>query len=1183
MKAFHSNRLEILAERLISLLRRPLSGDPLAPERIVVPHRTIERWLRLEIARATGIAANLKFELPATFAWSMMREAIRDLPADHPYAPNRLRWRLYDLLPRLDDLAEDIPKPWLAGGDPRRTFDLANSLAIVYDRCLLYRPQQVREWEKSDSPSDRKRDWQIRLWQRLIEEDPKSLRHPLDEDPKAPHWANALVAFRQTLLPESVPEAWPKRTFFFGISSFSPSYLEFIETLRKADRQATHELNLFILSPSSEYWSALRSPREADRGSDPNIDEEDRHFDFGNELVTGWARIARSSFDRLVGENEEEIDCYEIPEGNSRLARVQRDILELRSAAEGASAAEEISDEDDSLQIHVCHFALREAEVLHDRLLDIMRRDPEISPADISVLTPSPSVYGPAIKAVFESEGKIPVRLSRPKEADSSAIRAFVELLALPASRYEAPRVLAPLDAAAVRARFGIEEESLPLIRQWIRDAGIRWGIDAEHRAARGLPKREENTWRQGLKRLLIGYAVADDDDSVCDLVPCPIRGVGGLDPGTADYERLGGLVSYCEGIFALDDSIDRGKDRPAKDWAAELHRIVDRFFGAPAHGRQSDLDLLDDIEGIRRLIEQFSKEASPSPSAENTPAKGSMSIDFAVVRDAIETMAEGLSVESARLADAATVMSLAQGRIFPAKVVCVVGMNDGVFPRNPSIPTFDLVAAKPEPGDQDARLEDRFAFLEALLAARDCFIVSYTGRNIRNDEEIPPSVLVGEWLDYLRKRFGLVDDDSGDDSLDDSGDDNNDERILCRHPLQPFNPRYFEQRGDKKRSPLFSYSKEMRAAAQALQSDRQKEAPLDRRLLNPLPDDSKPDDAKSEKPASAADVEKSEGLAKSMTLDDLISFFINPTKGFLDKSLRIALRKPEDNLESEEIFSLDPLSRYGARRTLFRHRKDDGGIARSLAILQSAGRIPHGVFGEVDLERQRRMIQGLEEKLSPYRTVLDQAPQAIDIDIDGVRILGALGSERASERAKDLIGNADSEKMVFWRLGSLRAKDRLEIYLRQLAWSLSEGRRYPVDIVHYDNKSEQWKIECIDPPDDPQKILLSWLKAWRQGQSRPLVFFPETSMAFASVEGGKRDSDPWRDAHRKWKGSEFSEIGGEESDPFFSLVFEKIDIFAGDDEQQDFAANARDLLLPLVVATSDKDKGKGKGKGKKK
>ncbi|WP_025770734.1 exodeoxyribonuclease V subunit gamma [Thioalkalivibrio sp. HK1] len=1138
MRAFHSNRLEVLAERLVRLLRESPVSDPFEVERIVVPDRTIERWLRLEIARGTGIAANLEFELPAEFAWSMMRRAIPDLPLDHLYAPNRLRWRLYDLLLDFDDPSDDIPNAWRDGSDPKRTFDLADSLAKVYDRCLLYRPDRVREWEDTKPAPDREYCWQIRLWQRLIQDDPKAL-----------HWVNVISAFRQALRSRSVPAVpgacWPKRAFFFGVSSFTPSYLEFLETLKEADRKRAFDLNLFILSPSSQYWSAIRTPREVNRRHGIDIESPEEHFDIGNELVAAWARAGRSSFDRLVGENEEEIDCYEAGEKSSRLAEVQRDILELVPAAEGACALKRDFDEDDdSLQIHVCHSAIREAEVLHDRLLDIMQRDHSISLADILILTPDTATHGPAIKAVFESEGTISVRIARARQGDSSTIRAFVDLLSLPTSRYEAQRALAPLDSAAVRARFGIEEASLPAIRQWIRDAGIRWGIDADHRAAEGLPQGPQNSWRAGLRRLLIGYAVTDDDDSVCDLVPCPIRGVGGLDPGTGDYEQLGGFVSYCEAIFALRTLSDRGRKRSAKQWGEELHGIVDRFFRTPAHGSQSGFDILDDIEGIRGLIEKFLKEAAPHPSPEDA-----MPIDFAVVRDVFEKMADGSSMESVRLAEAATVMGLAQGRIFPAKVVCVVGMNDGVFPRNPSIPTFDLVAANPEEGDQDLRLEDRFAFLEALLAARDCFIVSYTGRNLRNDEAIPPSILVGEWIDYLKKRFPDAGDLEG--------------RMLYRHPLQPFNPRYFKPRDpehcDKEhRTPLFSYSKEMCEAAKALEGDPRKDASFDRRLQCALSDD-----PGIEPVAQAFDIKKSDADSGSVMLDDLIDFFTNPTRYFLDKSLRIRLRRPEVGLENEEMFSLDPLSRYGVRRALFRHRKKERGIEHSLTILQGKGEIPHGVFGQVDLERQRTMIASLEKELEPHRALLDAAPKTIDIKVNGFRLFGTIGDDRSNY----LTGNADSQRMVFWRIGSLRAKDRFEAYLRQLAWSIFEGRACPAAIVHYDHKSGKWKTETIAAPNEPKKTLLSWLDAWQQGQTRPLAFFPETSTTFA-MTSVRAKKDPWKAATATWKDSAFSEMGGEESDPYFSLVFANIERFAADDVPEDFAPNTQALLFPLIDAS---------------
>lgn len=78
--------------------------------------------------------------------------------------------------------------------------------------------------------------------------------------------------------------------------------------------------------------------------------------------------------------------------------------------------------------------------------------------------------------------------------------------------------------------------------------------------------------------------------------------------------------------------------------------------------------------------------------------------------------------------------------RSLPFKVICLLGLNDGDFPRNTKAAVFDLVAKHPAKGDRARRDDDRYLFLEALISAREILYLSYIGRDIRKDEELAPS-----------------------------------------------------------------------------------------------------------------------------------------------------------------------------------------------------------------------------------------------------------------------------------------------------------------------------------------------------------------------------------------------------------------------------------------------------------
>ena len=1128
------NRLETLAARLAQEMQGA-PGDPLAPERIVVPHPTLGRWLTLELAGHLGIAAHLNVELPAQFAWAIMRAAVPTLPLERPFAPERLRWRIFHALA---DAAGDHLGPgaeavrgYLADGDPRKRFEFAERLAGVYDRCLLYRPDWIRAWQAGAAPH-----WQARLWQRLA------------AGATAPrHWVAAIDAFAAAL-GAGAPAAWPARASFFGIAALSPSYLDM---LRHAAKHM--EIHLFLLSPCSEYWADI-APRRINRRRSAPEDPAAQHRAEGNELLAAWGKLARDTQSLLV-ERELAVggpeETYDEPPAETALGKVQGDVLALRLATEGAAAEPPLAGADASIQIHVCHSPVREAEALHDRLLALFDEQPDIEPADVLVLTPHIEEYAPAIESVFAAEGVIPFNVSRPRSAATRATQAFLDLLALPGSRYGAEAVLAPLESAAVQAQLGIDAARLGDIRDWVRDAGIRWGVDAAHRRDEGLPGTHAHTWRFGLRRLLLGYAMAGDDVLFNEVAPSAIGFAGGV--GSAeDYEALGRFVRYCEDAFKLRGWLQ--ESLPAAEWARKLREeVVAPFFADPeqspaaaARETASVERLIDDLaEEWAVLVERPAASVAPSPSTERPAAAPSRQgelfaaasaaasepslpggeapprvdsaaalIPFTVLRDALQSAAASASRPTARLADGVTVAALATGQTFPAKVVCAMGVNDGSFPRSPTPLSFDVMAQEDaRRGDRSVRDEDRLAFLEALLAARRCFLVSYTGRGLRDDAAIPPSVVVDELKGYLAARFPGV-------------------AFETRHPVQPFSPRYFGASPGAGRDDagLFSYSASMLAAARSL-ADSLDDGEVASRFFVPLPSP----------PAKGA-----------IDLGALTAYAAAPAKSFLRDRLGLRLETDDAALAEDEPFELDVLQRWQVRDRLFSLGRQGLAPARRAALVAASGALPQGAQGELAQEDAQVAVDALGAALAPHEAALNAAPIAIDTRLDGYTVTGALEGVDAATRT-----------LVCYRIGSVRPKDRVEAWLKLLAWAA--GASAPAACWAYCVGLGSKGVETLwleaPPADAARRQLSAWLDVWRRGQSELLPLAPNVSWEYAEVFGKKNaDASMGREAGlaaavREWdKG-------------FFPDAYERLAFGSQGPFGERFAELAETLFAPLVGA----------------
>ena len=997
-----SNRMETLADWLANDMREQ-PAEPLEAERIVVPHRLLGEWLRLELATRLGIAAHLKIALPAEFAWSVMREAVPSLPVESEFEPGALRWRIFDLLGRWT--GDDPVSQYLADGDPRKRFELADRLALAYDRCQVFRNGR---WDAGD-----RTNWHIRLWDKLVR-----------DIGGATHWVDAVAAYGRVIGQASGPRGATSRrprVRLFGLAMLSPSYLEMLRHIA-----AVMDIDLFLLSPYRDFRAPAVPPADA---------EDER-----NELVAVWGRLARDMRTLLAAKLSAEAGRqHHCAVSGTCLGTVHRDILAGQSAT--AASAPRI-ERDETLQIHVCHSATREVEVLHDRLLGLFDDHPDIQPADVLVLTPELDAYAPVVEAVFGAVDAIPFNIGTQRARMGTAINAFLDLLALAGSRYTASELLAPLRAASVRQRFGLDQGDLARIRDWVGRAGIRWGMDAAHRTAEDIAAPAHNNWHHGLRRLLLAYAISDDDTRIDGIVPCPLD-QRGYQSGAGDYERLGTFVHYCDLARELNGWI--ADECTPGDWAQRLHEeVLGRFFVRQPH---FDLESAREADSVARLIDDFVGECDI--------AHANIPIPFAVLRDALVSRAGVEARAVPRLVDGVTVAGLATGQVFPAKVVCLIGMNDGAFPRTPPATAFDFMEGlfgndARQLGDRDLRDEDRFAFLEALLAARRCFLLSYTGRDLMEDKPIPPSVVVSELTDYLRRRFQAEDG------------------WETRHPLQPFSRRYFAPSAPD----LFSYSQAMANAARAVEHIPAPPA----RFVGKL----------------APATERRAAAGGEIPLEELIRFSASPAKYFLRNRLGLYLEVYDDEIGDDEPFELNNLESWQLKTDLFQRQQH--GATGDHGLLAATGQLPPGNLGRIQYGETAKEVAALAAALAPYKKHCEEI--AVDITVDGFRIVGTVAQFLQ-----------DKTEFLWSRIGGIRPKDMVEVWLHLLASTCTV--EHPVTAYMLGTNTNAPTIVRGPEPADAYSQLRRWLEAWTDAQNEPLPFFPETSWTW--VTSPSKTESVWR------------------------------------------------------------------------
>lgn len=1064
-----SNRMERLAIVLADLLREP--GDsPLAAETIVVQSRGMERWLALQIARRNGVCANLAFPFPNAFLERLAEAAgIRRADEPSPFDPEALAFRLFALFGELP--AKDAFRALgrYLKNDPSaiKRWELAEQTADLFDQYLVFRPEMIAAWERTPPSRREPHRWQGLLWRRIVAETGGSLHR------QALHRLLA-EAIRTRSLP---PGRLPGRVFVFGISYLPFFHLEMLRAISEL-----LDVYFFLLSPCREYWADLLPRRQIlniERKSPWDEAEGLLHLEEGHPLLASLGLPGRQFLEAIAGEAADPLEIFEEPGEETLLHRIQTDLLFLRPPAPLARTMQ-----DGTIRVHSCHSPMREMEVLRDQLLALWEEDPALGPADVVVMAPDIERYAPYAAAVFGAgEPPIPFHVAdRTPLRDSPFLQSVFKLLDLKDSRFTVEELLRILEDPDIAGRFGLAGGELPRLAAWLRGAEIRWGLDEGLHPALAHLGEPQNTWKAGIERLLLGYALpAAGGERFLGL-----RGVDFLEGSEAVV--LGGFLDFLERAVALCRRLRQ--PRPLSEWGGELLRLLEEFFAAGESRLDERLSLERMLAGLPAL-EALSGCRAPIP--------------LEVLRRLLERRLESEGAGRGFLREGVTFCSMLPMRSIPFPVVCLLGLDHDAFPRETRRLAFDRMALAPRPGDRSRRSDDRYLFLEAILSARRRLILSYVGQDIQDNRRLPPSVLVSELLDTLAQGYGL--------ELEDSA-----QPILVHHPLHPFSERYF--RGEPG---LFSYSQEDAEALRAL-----REGPVPEGFAHePLPEEEAKDP-----PAEGP-----------LALEELVSFFQNPSRYFLRHRLGVALEIPQAEFAASEPFLIEGLDRYRLGARALEERLAGRPAKELFAVLRAEGKLPPGRAGEIEF----RTLWGLADGMA---RVLEKEGLATPFVAER-RILPAGGIELAAH-----LPGKGATGVVQKRFARVRAADRLGLWIEHLAFCRSATPPDPAKA-----RSLLLGIDTVvrlRPPPDPEALLDDLVAVFREGRRRPIPFFPESSMAFFRLlEEGRAPRAALVGARRLWEGDE--QRPGESADPWHRRCHGD-----GDPLGEEFQALSRRVWGPL-------------------
>lgn len=940
LRLYPSNKTESLAAMLAAIIRHDPIDDPFEPEHILIQSQGMGAWLQQQVSSQLGVAALIETQMPAAFVWKLAQTLLPDAGVSPLFDKHVLRWEIFRQLPELltktefrelarylDQLArarESQPQQLLY-------FQIADALADAFDGYQNYRADWIESWEQGNRAMEQVPEhiaaleaWQEALWQALYPELAKQERL---------HRPRQIAALKNLLQRGDFDRArLPKRLFVFGLSALPPQWLEIFILLARYV-----PIHFLIQNPCRYYWGDVQSPTQvlrfqaalAEKQFENSLDSA--MFIESNPMLASWGKLGRDYLGTLYQYDEtqglsEFAPAFDSWGQDSALKQLQEDVLELRTERHA------LAPDDASIRFASCHSRLREVEALKDYLLTLFDQNPELAAKDVLVMMPDVQLYAPLLDAVFarpvknQLGGDVYLRYAISDQSlsfDQNLIETFLQVLKLPEARLTALQVMDWLDIEALRSRFGIDASELDILHAWVERLNVRWGLSGAHRQHVSQSQAgvfsERSTWLQGMRRLLAGYVFGSGE-----IVELMDQAVLPVNLSSRDAQHL--LGRFMRLLDTVDASIKlMSGELPALDWLDRIYQVWRTWFDAEIvpEALRYGVD-----QALQHLREQFSHVEIGQPLAAS------------VVVEALNQSLGQERVSQRFLAGRINFCTLMPMRSIPFRVVCLLGMNEGEYPRPTRPSSFDLMSLTDRRiGDRSRREDDRYLFLEALMSVRERLYISYCGRNAQDNSERFPSTLVSELRDYLGTYFYLSESQ---DMSTEAAASHVLAHLTTEHRLQSFHPQYYQT------GPYQSFMQEWA----------------------PLYENSVGRELENEEVGLALGDVLSE--TQHLSLAVLMRALSYPLRWYYQQLLGVSAPSVQAPLEEAETFALDALAMHRLKQELllaWQASSDPEQTQQAMAQVakrwELESRLPEAPLAQFEFEQARAALEPIQAQLS--------------------------------------------------------------------------------------------------------------------------------------------------------------------------------------------------------------------------
>lgn len=883
-----SNNLDLLADLISDALNGSSSIDPFQSDEIIVPNLDTSSWLKLKIAEKNGFAGNIQFLLPGEWLYNQIREIYPDLPGSLPSDPVPMTWTIFEVLfdktfrkslKKIDHYVNAQAEE----NSEMALMQISKKIASLYDQYMLYRPELIMKWESGDIGSGDE-EWQAKLWIKLS----SKWKDEFDSD---------LSVHKAELYQDIFDQSDDGRDFSDGrLFLFNPGLIAqpIVDLIKKVGNR--QDVFLYLISPA------------------PDI-VENNHL-----LFSAWGKEAEAIEAQFEPEKFGISNHFIDRDPKNHLHEIQRSIARRQTDFKLVCPDKELN----GIDIRSCHSKLREVEVLYTYLAQLFEADEHLTPDEILVVSPDISQYTSTVKAIFENHDDLLPNIPFHIAGNSNKNTAFFErsisrLLQIADSRFNANDILDFLILKPIRENLQLSESDVSNIRQWIEDNHVFWGMDKNHREELNQPAVSLQTWNSAIRRIWLGQTMASKKGEIWNNTLL----YDGLD-STSDqliWSRFTHFLNKLEKVRSQAKA-----KRKIDDWCVLIDDWLSLFFSEQLLSSET-------VSGSIKTLQSFKENAQL--------ANPTIEVSYSLIKQELDKKLNEKRSGSAKLNRGVTFSNMVPVRSLPFKVIALIGLNEGVFPRKLNSPDYDLMVQNPIITDRNRRNEDRNLFFESIMAAKERHYCSYIGQDRVDNEQLPPSPIVSDWIEYLSKSSGLEE-----------------ESIVKKESISSFSPNSFKNTG---------YESLDAICAKKINLSQDESSGL---TLSELPDDS-------------------EGTPR-LPPSEFVAFFSNPIRDYLRNYFKVRLR---DLDEEKNEFELNHLDKYQMFIQTFGWLLDGYSESDIVTLYQNSGKIPIGWKGDSEIIKLITNADTFIQLIRSHGFTPEFSHETINLDLNHLSISGEVQS----------------------------------------------------------------------------------------------------------------------------------------------------------------------------------------------